>query len=893
MATYVIDDSTPLMKQYSELKAQAGDALLFFRMGDFYELFGDDAVEAARILEITLTSRDKNKPNPMPMAGFPHHSAQPHIQRLLKAGKKVAIGEQMEDPSKVTGKQIVKRELVRIFTPGVQFDVEGAEACFIATLLPMGAANTNEWILACLDASTGEALVSEPLSGAALSGELAALPIRHLLRFESQDLDAALPPGTLSPSVLVEQLPLNYLSSGQALDTLKRHYDVAQLDAFLASETAAHSLGILVTYALRTQKQERLFHLRRPAPLHQPTTMVLGPRTVQHLDLLPSSEGGQSLYGLINRTRSALGSRNLKRWLLEPLSDPSEILARQSAVRVLNDYEGLCEKLSTSLAEVYDLERIAGRVTARLANPRDTLALGHTLATLPELAAKLALLKSPMLEALSAKLTKLAAPLSPLGQRIINSQREDAPLISREGGIFKTGTSPELDRLLNLAADGSRWLMELETREREATGIPSLKVRYNRVFGYYIEITQAHLKNAPAHYQRKQTTVGAERFFTEELKKFEDEFVNSGSKQRAMEQELFEELLTAIRNQLGPVMDAARALGEIDSLVSLAKLAQEPGWSFPEIDTGLELQIQAGRHPLVDQPMDAARGLFVPNDLALSPHGRLTLVITGPNMGGKSTVMRQTALIVILGQMGAPVPAASARWGAVSRLYTRIGAHDAIARGQSTFMVEMSELAHILHHADERSLIILDEIGRGTSTYDGISVAWSSLEWICRQIRCRTLFATHYHELTRLASDLPMAANAHMGVEGTRAGRSSGLRFLYKLQEGPAQESFGVHVARIAGLPKPVIDRAWSVLEELERHAPHSGQAVAINQLSLFDAESRVSDNAPQAIANPEPVEPHPVLLELGKTNLNEMTPVQALNFVAKLQELSQPGHTA
>jgi DNA mismatch repair protein MutS len=906
--TYVIDDSTPLMKQFSEIKAQAGDALLFFRMGDFYELFGDDAVEAARILEITLTSRDKNKPNPMPMAGVPHHSAQGYIQRLLKAGKKVAIGEQVEDPSKVTGKAIVRRELMRIFTPGVQFDVEGAEACYIATLMPLPGATgaSSEWILACLDASTGEALVSAPLASKALSGEIAALPIRHLLKFgDSETLDEALPPSTLSSATLVETLPLNYLSVGQAQDILKKHYEVAQLDAFLASETAAHALGALVTYALRTQKQERLSHLRHPAPLHQPTTMVLGPRTAQHLDLLPSAEGGLSLYGLINRTRSALGARQLKRWLLEPLSAPAEILARQEAIRELSESGSLTDKLSSTLAEIYDLERIAGRVTARLANPRDTLALGRSLATLPEISQKLASAKSPLLQALSAQLARLSEPLSPLGRRIVDTQRDDAPLVARDGGIFKPGTSPELDRLLSLAEDGSRWLVELEAREREATGIPSLKVRYNRVFGYYIEITQAHLKNAPAHYQRKQTTVGAERFFTEELKKFEDEIVNAGSKQRAMEQELFEELLSAIRALIAPVMEAARALGEVDSLASLARLALEPGWSFPQIDSSLDLDIKQGRHPLVDQPLGTSRGSFVPNDLELSPQGRLTLVITGPNMGGKSTVMRQTALIVILGQMGAPVPAAASRWGAVSRLYTRIGAHDAIARGQSTFMVEMTELAHILHHAGERSLIILDEIGRGTSTYDGISVAWSSLEWICRQIRCRTLFATHYHELTRLAAELPLAANAHMGVEGTRAGRSTGLRFLYKLQEGPAQESFGVHVARIAGLPKPVIERAWSVLEELEAHAPHSGQGGSINQLSLFDVSGKrasgaasgaqaervteiEADDADKAAAASEPAPPHPVLEELGKTNINEMTPIQALNFVVRLQGLSQ-----
>jgi DNA mismatch repair protein MutS len=374
--------------------------------------------------------------------------------------------------------------------------------------------------------------------------------------------------------------------------------------------------------------------------------------------------------------------------------------------------------------------------------------------------------------------------------------------------------------------------------------------------------------------------VGAERFFTEELKKFEEEILTASIRQKSMEQELFAQLLQEIQKNTATIMETARVLGELDALTSLARLTQFPGWTFPEIDESLDLQIQAGRHPVVDQ---SKRGRFVPNDLHLSPETRLTLLITGPNMGGKSTVMRQTALIVILGQMGAPVPATQAKWGAVSSLYTRIGAQDAIARGQSTFMVEMSELAHILHHADERSLIILDEIGRGTSTYDGISVAWATLEWICTKIRSRTLFATHYHELIKLASTLPLLANTHMAVEATKTGRSEDLRFLYELREGPTNESFGIHVAKLAGLPKAVIERSWKVLSELENQegAPPS------NQLSLFEARS------PQRELEPEPEpeiiqEPHPVLVELEKININEMTPIQALNFVVRLQELRQ-----
>jgi DNA mismatch repair protein MutS len=859
------------MKQYWELKSKAPDSLLFFRMGDFYELFGDDAIEASRILEITLTSRDKNKENPMPMAGFPWHSAEPYIQKLLNAGKKVAIGEQVGPVGGPPGrKEIVRRELVRQFTPGIQFNLEGSEACFLGLALSIPGA-TPTWILACLDASTGECLVSAPYSQETLFQDIQGFPIKHLL-VSGPVLSAK----DLPMNLLTENLPSNYIAVEKARNLLCAHFEIQNLEAFLPSDESVVAVGALLTYTLRTQQQEKLSHLRVPAPLHRPQTLVLGPRTAQHLDLLPNAENAPHLFALINRTKSALGARQLRRWMLAPLKRPELIRDRQLAVQELakNSARG-AEAISSALSEVYDLERVLGRVNTRLANPRDTLALGKSLGIGALLEQKLSGVESKILTEFKVLLGRLRQELAPLADRILNTQKEDAPYVARDGGIFKIGTNPELDRLINLNEDGQKWLLDLETREREATGISSLKVRYNRVFGYYLEVTQAHLKNVPAHYQRKQTTVGAERFFTEELKKFEDEIVHAASRQKAMEQELFEELLEAVRAKSLPIMEYAQVLGELDSLVALAKLSQETGWVFPVIDDSLELKIEQGRHPLVDSH---SRGTFVPNDLGLSPETRMTLMITGPNMGGKSTIMRQTALIILLGQMGAPVPAKAAHWGSVSSLYTRIGAHDAIARGQSTFMVEMSELAHILHHADERSLIILDEIGRGTSTYDGISVAWSTLEWICREIRARTLFATHYHELTRLSASIPKLANAHMAVEtglGTES-RTSEFRFLYLLKEGATNDSFGVHVAKLAGLPKSVIDRAWKVLDELEKNSIHAGSQPDPQQLPLFLDVKR------------EPEPPHPVLTQIGKLNPNEMTPLQALNWLATLQEMSR-----
>ncbi|MCC7440736.1 MAG: DNA mismatch repair protein MutS [Bdellovibrionales bacterium] len=898
------DDLSPLMKQYSELKREAGDALLLFRMGDFYELFGEDAVTASRILEITLTSRDRNKPNPLPMAGVPHHSVQGYLQRLLQAGYKVAIGEQVGEPS---AKAIVRREITRVFTPAVQFDLEGSESAYLVTAVRAEEARPGTqplWTLACLEPATGEVRVSTPLGEPELLDELLALPVRHLLRLEDHlPEDPCARFQAEAPHALVERLPANYLSAERAAEVVRANYGIENLDSLFGTGREAHAVGVLIHYALRTQQQSRLEHLAPPAPLHAPDALVYGPRTAEHLDLLPSPAGGPNLFQFINRSRSALGARRLKRWLLEPLRDADEILLRQTAVRELSQDLPSQQALAAKLGEAYDLERILGRVATRLANPRDLLALARTLATLEPLAATLEAARSPALTQLRGELREANAEVSALCLTLLRTLREDAPLTSRDAGIFNPGADPELDRLITLTEEGQRWLVELEAREKEATGIPSLKVRYNRVFGYYIEVTKANLRAVPERYQRKQSMVNAERFFTEELKKFEDEIVTADSRRRALEQRLFEGVIDSVRELHASISRSARLLGELDALSALARLGAQPGWVFPAIDDSLDLEIEGGRHPLVDQN---AGGRFVPNDLSLNPESRRVLLITGPNMGGKSTVMRQSALIVILGQMGAPVPAARARWGAVSSVFTRIGAHDSIARGQSTFMVEMGELAHILSRADERSLILLDEIGRGTSTYDGISVACATMEWICRKVRARTLFATHYHELTRLDSQFRVLKNAHMAVEGAKALQGGNLRFLYKLREGPANESFGIHVARLAGLPSPLIERAWKILAELERGSTQNALLSAaversVDQLSFFDLPAAAAgpveaDPTGQSFLTgfaatmaepppaPEPPAPHPVLIELRGIDPNALTPIQALTLLAELK---------
>ncbi len=865
-------EPTPLMKQFQELKEQAGQALLLFRMGDFYELFGEDAVIASKVLGLTLTSRDKGKENPLAMAGVPFHSVESYLQKLLQAGYKVAIGEQVEDPEEARkrgAKSIVRREIIRTLTPAVKFDSETREASFLAVAI--AGSSSSQWSLVLLDAATGECRFAQSLPATQLLEALATHRVPHLLKVAEMPYPAEIGAGER----LVEELPSNFLNPTQARKLLEAQYGVASLDAFLPDDECVRGLGILVHYTLKALHRERLEHLQPPRSLHARERMALGARTAQHLDLLPSAEGNPNLYSWLNTTATALGSRLLRQWILEPLADRAAILDRQTGVKELAQEFERASRMRQALSNVYDLDRLLGRISAGLANPRDTWALGQSLAASVDLGRVLVKFQSPSLKKLAEQLEQASPRLSQVAERVLSTQKEDAPFTARDGGVFRKGASPELDRLLDLAENGSRWLVELETRERQATGIPSLKVRYNRVFGYYIEVTTAHLKNVPSHYLRKQTTVGAERFFTEELKKFEEEILTAGARQTALEVQMFADLVSFLQNETPAIMALARVVAEADATLALARLMEKPGWVFPTFTAGTDLVIEAGRHPWVDE----STGKFVPNSLNLRGGEREMLLITGPNMGGKSTVMRQAALIVILGQMGAPVPARSAEWGVVSSVHTRIGAHDAIARGQSTFMVEMIELAQILHTADHRSLIILDEIGRGTSTYDGMSVAWATVEWIARNIRARTLFATHYHELTTLPRELPSVANAHMAVENKKGGE---LRFLYELRDGPTSESFGIQVAALAGLPKPVIARAWQVLEQLEKQE-QLGENVNHAQLSLFSSAPSVAV---------EPAKPDPrteaalaIADALGGVDPNQMTPIQALTFLVQLRE--------
>ncbi|MBI3535208.1 MAG: DNA mismatch repair protein MutS, partial [Deltaproteobacteria bacterium] len=676
------EELTPLMKQYWELKKQACDALLLFRMGDFYELFGDDAIEASKILEITLTSRNKNQENPTPMAGVPHHSVQGYIQKLLNYGKKVAIAEQMEAAKTAV---LVKREITRFFTPAVQFEEEGIKTSYLAT-----AVFTNEsdmWVLACMDPSTGETLVSDPITKDDLNLEIQNLPIKHFIKLENFSGQKNLPESegfsarmaekgfsgqknlpesegfsarmaekgfsgqknlpesegfsgqnktefSLPKNCLHETLPPNYLTQSQASELLKTNYQIENLSLFFPSDTSCFALGVLLAYVLRTQKKEKLTHLRFPVPLHEPKSLILGPKTVQHLDLFPQDSNPLSLFTMINRTKSSLGSRQLRRWLLQPLNEVTEIQKRQKAVQELAETHAAITQFSEIFSQVYDLERISARINTRLASPRDTLAVGKTLSLIPKILNLMTSFQSYSLNEHKAQLQSHEKALETLYFEILKIQKEEAPITAKEGGIFKKNTHIELDRLIELTEEGQNWLIKLEKEEREKTGIPSLKVKYNRVFGYYIEVTQTHLKNVPAHYQRKQTMVSAERFFTEELKNFEGEILTASTRQKLLEEELFIELLQKIENQIPCIMQVAQVFGTLDALISVAQLTKQPGWVFPEIDNSFDLDIEKGRHPLVDH---ALKGAFVPNSTKLFLQTNLALIITGPNMGGKST----------------------------------------------------------------------------------------------------------------------------------------------------------------------------------------------------------------------------------------------------------------
>ena len=865
---------TPMMRQYLEMKARAPDAFLFFRLGDFYELFFEDAVRAAEILQITLTARSKG-PERVPMCGVPFHAARRHVAKMLDAGHKVAICEQVETPGSSPG--LVRRDVVRIVTPGMVLDEDILEPSSPSWLAAV-AVDKSRWGAALLDASTGDFRTAEGESVVQLLEWLSLAAPRELLVAEGapDEVLEALSKGF--PSLPLSTLPADGFHPVRAAAFLRSHFQVAALDGFglLAAPLATAAAGAALRYLKETQRTEGA-HVTglRLEPLG--ASVVLDAVTRANLELLRTlRDGGRkgSLLGVLDRTVTSLGARKLSSWLLAPLRSQKAIERRLDAVEELAQKHVWRETWTGLLRQVADVERLCGRLAVGVGNARDLAALGRSLSVLPELGRALAGCEAEQFSSLAQLLSAHAE----LQELLLRAVAEEPPAALDEGGMFRPGYLEELDRLVAISTDGKSTLAQLEQQERERTGIGSLKVRYNRVFGYFLEVTRSNLHLVPKHWERRQTMVGAERFVTEELKTWEEQVLTAEERRCALERRLFDELRARVLEDLPALKATAEAIATVDALLSFARCAAEYGYTRPQLDNSGGLEIVGGRHPVVERLLRSEP--FVPNDVRLSCDSAQVLILTGPNMAGKSTVMRQVALMTLLAQAGSFVPATRARIGLVDRIFTRVGASDNVAGGQSTFMVEMAETAAILHHATRDSLVVLDEIGRGTSTYDGLSIAWAVAEHLHDRVGCRTLFATHYHELTDLALEKPRVRNACMGVQEV-GGR---VVFLRTLLEGGSSRSYGIEVARLAGLPAPVVRRAREVLGNLEAgeldaaghpRAAHRGPP-ARDQLPLFPApaDARAAE----------------VLQTLGALKIDSLTPLEALNLLAVLQDKARGG---
>ena len=857
------DASTPLMRQYNSVKQQVPNALLMFRLGDFYELFFEDAIVAARELEITLTSRNKEKGVSVPMCGVPYHSAESYIAKLIQKGHRVAICDQMEDPR--LAKKLVKREITRIVTPGTATDahlLRSHENNYLAAVAPNGAKAG----LAHVDISTGEFRVTE-LDAAELCPAIEQLGAREVL--VPADAPLLLPDDKTRRLLRTEAESWTF-SFDYAGRALRDHFRLLSLDGCgLADRNAAVSAAGAILHYLQETQRAALDHLDRPAYYDRTEGMVLDAVSVRNLELVePIFAGeGATLLSVIDQTKTGMGGRLLRRRLLAPSLDRGEIEARLDAVGDLLAATIVRAQLRAELSEVLDIERLLAKVTIGSAGPRELLALGKSLEKIPGL-------KAQIRDRRAAKLCRLQQQLDELPDvrdRILNAIGDAPPLNIADGGAIRPGYNADLDELRDLRQNGRQYIAQIEARERDRTGIQSLKVRFNNVFGYYIEISKANLHLAPGGYERKQTLVNAERFTTPELKNYERKVLDAEEKILALEKDLFAEVRRFAADHAQGIRSTAAAIAELDITAALAEVAAANRYVRPAFSDDGSMRILTGRHAVIERLADETggdTGRFIPNDLYLNSDTDLVAIITGPNMGGKSTYLRQAALIAILAQMGSYVPADSATLPLIDRIFTRIGASDNLARGRSTFMVEMTETAVILNTATPRSFIVLDEIGRGTATYDGLALAWAVIEYIHQRTRAKTLFATHYHELTELAEQLDGVRNLRVSVK--EAGDR--IIFLRKVEPGKADRSYGIEVARLAGLPVPVIERALAVLKLHERSehnvteelAPRPHQPV---QIRLF-----------------EPLG-HTIADRIRSLKIDELRPIEALQLLHDLQQ--------
>jgi DNA mismatch repair protein MutS len=893
------EPSTPLMRQYSAIKKEHPAALLFFRLGDFYEMFFEDAVVAAKELEITLTSRNKEKGLAIPMCGVPYHAAEGYISKLVRRGYRVAICEQVEDPR--LAKTLVRREVRRVVTPGTAADsaLGTEENNFLAAAVSLNDRSG----FAALDLSTGEFRATE-FSGEnaekKIQDELDQLRPKELLYASSAPLfDSsghvgtgvqARPPEARSNPWALTPVEDWTFSPDHAIPLLENHFGVLSLEGFgLAGKQAAAAAAGAILHYVRSTQPGGLDHVDRIGFYERQSALVLDAVTTRNLELLePLFAGGEALtlFRALDSTSTPMGRRLLRAWMLRPSIDEGEIRNRLDGVEALLKNTIAREELRRSLAGILDLERLLSRVTLETANPRDLLALGASVARIP--AARMALenLAVARLESLHHNLDELTDIRGEIERTII----PEPPIALNDGGVIAAGVDRELDELRSLSRNGKQFLAQMEERERQRTGISSLKVRFNSVFGYYLEISKSNLHLVPPDYERRQTLANAERFSTPELKEYESKILDAEEKIVEIERRIFAALRSKIAGEARRIRQSALALAEIDVLANFAQMAAERNYCRPQFDQTGDLEIMAGRHPVIERQDSSGQILsaydtykndqgspknsrFVPNDLYLNSTSHNLLLVTGPNMGGKSTYLRQTALIVIMAQMGSFVPATKARLSIVDRVFTRIGASDNLARGRSTFMVEMTETAAILNTATAKSLILLDEVGRGTSTYDGLAIAWAAIEYLHARTRAKTLFATHYFELTELAEQLSGVKNYHVAVKET----PGGIVFLRQVLPGPADRSYGIEVAKLAGLPDEVIRRSREVLAEHENaesrltaHIGAGNSAERSAQLTIFTPLSQ------------------PVVEKIRELDLDSLTPLAALNLLAELKKQVQ-----
>jgi DNA mismatch repair protein MutS len=845
-----------MMRQYLSLKAEHPERLLFYRMGDFYEMFFEDARKAAQLLDLTLAHRGESAGRRIPMAGVPYHAVEGYLAKLLKLGESVAICEQIGDPA--TAKGPVERKVVRVVTPGTVTDealLEERRDNLLAAIAPLGGA----FGLACLDMSGGRFLLQEIASAERLQGELERLDPAELLLGE----DWVAPAFILSRKGLTRRPPWHF-DPISARRSLLRQFETQDLSGFGCenAEAAIAAAGCLLQYVQDMQKSA-LPHIQslRLETAEEGVILDAATRRNLELDWHVSGRAEYTLFGLLDRTRTAMGSRLLRRWLHGPSRDRAMLERRYHAIGALLEnraYEDLRERLG----QIGDIERIAARIALKSARPRDLASLRHALGVLPDLRARLALLESPLLSALWASIGEFPQMSALLHSALV----ENPPMLIRDGGVMREGYDADLDELRNLSQNAELYLVDMERRERARTGIANLKVSYNRVHGFYIELPRAQADKTPPDFMRKQTLKGVERYITAELKAFEDKVLSAREKALAREKFLYDELLDRLGQDLRPLQACAAGVAELDALADLAERAETLNFNPPTLSDAPGVRIAGGRHPVVERSTETP---FTPNDLELSGDCRM-LIVTGPNMGGKSTFMRQTALIVLLARMGSYVPAERADIGPIDRIFTRIGASDDLAGGRSTFMVEMTETANILHNATANSLVLMDEVGRGTSTFDGLSLAWACAEHLAAKVKAFTLFATHYFELTALAEEYADIRNVHLDAveHGER------IVFLHAVKPGPANQSYGLQVAALAGVPRGVIAKAREKLRALENPAYRAPKKETRRlQLDLFAAP-----------------DPSPVLQMLEKIEPEQLSPRLALELIFELKKLAGGG---